>query len=215
MNRSESISQLSAALAKAQGEFTPAKKTGENPHLKNTYATLDDVIASVRGPLSANGLAVVQPLTSEGEHFILETLLMHESGEWIGTEALIQHMAGNRGVNELQAFGGALTYMRRYMLSAMLGINTEADTDGEGPRKNGNGKQPAQKQPTPHWVSDEATRKKFWAWAKGTMTLSEDQVHTALGVASVKEFKGTKGDAMTAINEWVAAQAAAEGVGDG
>ena len=136
MNRSESITQLATALAKAQGQFSAATKSRTNPHLKNTYATLDDIIDAVRAPLAANALSFVQPLgMDDGGGFQLETLVLHESGEWIGTTVSVSAMTGNRGVNELQAFGGALTYMRRYALTSLLGINTEEDNDGNGKPK--------------------------------------------------------------------------------
>ena len=132
MQTSESIKELTAALAKAQGEFDAVSKTGHNPFLKNTYATLDDIIGAIRGPLSKHGIAFMQPLTGNGEGFVLETVLMHESGEWLSCAANVPSNAGSKGTNELQSFGGALTYMRRYMLSALLGINAEEDTDGNG-----------------------------------------------------------------------------------
>jgi hypothetical protein len=240
MNRSDTIAQLSAALAQAQGEFTPAQKRGKNPQFKSGYATLDDVIASVRGPLAAHGLAVVQPLTNEGEQFILETILLHESGEWIGTETLIPHMEGNRATNTVQEFGISLTYMRRYMLTSMLGINAEEDTDGNG--AGGNGKEPAKKQavaepkrtiedgltpfevaPGVHWIDGQyrapdgtlkPTRAKFWAWAT-SLTLSNEDVHTALKCEHIKDYLGSAEDAKKQIEKWVKEQAAAEGVGNG
>jgi hypothetical protein len=132
MQTSESIGELITALAQAQGEFKAVPKSRENPHLHNKYATLDGVIATIRGPLSKNGLAFVQPLATTNGSCWLETRILHKSGEWIATEAEIPEWAGNRGVNALQSFGGALTYMRRYMLTSMLGINAEEDIDGNG-----------------------------------------------------------------------------------
>lgn len=131
-NRSESISSLASALAAAQGEFAAATKSRENPFLKNMYATLDDIIAAVRVPLSKNGLSFMQPFTSDdtGE-YTLETILFHESGEWYSSKAVVPRFAG-KGINELQAFGGALTYWRRYMLASMLGVSSEEDRDGNG-----------------------------------------------------------------------------------
>ena len=42
-----------------------------------------------------------------------------------------------------------------------------------------------------HWIDDATVRKRFWAWAKGTLGLTEDEVHEALQVESVKAFEGT------------------------
>ena len=125
------IDKLAAALAKAQGQFKVVPKSGRNPHLNNVYATLDDIINTVRGPLAENGLAFTQLLGSNGG-FTLRTILMHESGQYLESETHVTAGAGNRGVNELQALGSAITYMKRYALGAMLGVSTDGDTDGEG-----------------------------------------------------------------------------------
>ena len=139
---------------------------------------------------------------------------MHSSGEWMATAAEIPEWAGNRGVNALQSFGGALTYMRRYMLTSMLGINAEEDTDGNGDNGNGNGQKPRQapkrQQPQQeHWIKDENGRKRFWAWTH-ERGLSRDEVHQALDVEHVEEFSGSKGDAMTKINDYIDARMQAE-----
>jgi hypothetical protein len=134
MKTSETIGEFVKALAQAQGQFTAAQKTGANPLFKSSYATLDDVINAIRQPLTANGLSFIQPLLGDGESYTLETVIFHNSGEWISSATVIPHLAGNRGTNELQAFGTALTYMRRYMLTSMLGINAEEDNDGNGHR---------------------------------------------------------------------------------
>jgi len=56
----------------------------------------------------------------------LETVLMHASGEWVSSELAINPIK-----NEPQAIGSALTYARRYALSAILGIATDEDDDAE------------------------------------------------------------------------------------
>ena len=71
------IDKLAQALAQAQGKFKPVQKTGKNPHLKNQYATLDDIISAVRGPLSEHGLSFVQLLNSDSEGTFLRTILLH------------------------------------------------------------------------------------------------------------------------------------------
>lgn len=127
------IDKLATALAKAQGEFQPVAKTGKNPHLKNEYATLDDIISAIRKPLATHGLSFVQLLNSNGDEALtLRTMLLHESGQYIESVVQVHAGSGNRGVNELQALGAAITYMKRYALSAMLGIAADTDGDGEG-----------------------------------------------------------------------------------
>lgn len=56
-----------------------------------------------------------------------------------------------------------------------------------------------------HWIEDEETRRKFWAWAS-SQGLSRSDVHAALGVDSISLFKGDKKAAIERIAEWIAAQ---------
>jgi hypothetical protein len=213
MQRSDEVAQLMAALAKAQGEFTVVSKSGKNPTLQKRYTTLDDIIGAIRGPLSSNGLSIIQPLSCPGDNrYLLETFLFHESGEWISCSAVLPPpLPGNKATNALQMLGSVITYMRRYQLTALLGVNAEEDTDG-------NGKQPAkqpreEKKPEPakangngkqlHWIKEEKVRKRFWAWARGDLVLTDDEVHQALGVEHVADYAGTMQEAKGQIEKWV------------
>lgn len=145
------IDKLATALAKAQGEFPAIPKTGKNPHLKNEYSTLDDIIGGIRAPLAKHGLAFVQLLDSNSVGVImLRTILLHESGQQLESSVVVEAGSEHRGINALQALGSSITYMKRYSLSAMLGIATDTDSDGNGataqPRKP---KAQAQPQPAP------------------------------------------------------------------
>lgn len=123
------IAKLATALSKAQGEFQSihAERTGQLGHRKYRYADLASFLTAVRGVLSKHGLAVIQrPLPSDGELVLLETMITHDSGEWIAGELCIK--SAN---TTAQAIGSALTYARRYSLSAMLGLATEEDDDGK------------------------------------------------------------------------------------
>ena len=214
MNQSEHITALCEALSKAQGAFPGVRKTGKNPHRNSEYATLDDVITAIREPLAANGLSFVQPLRSDDDGvYLLETRIMHTSGEWISSHLAIPEFEANRGMNGLQAFGAALTYVRRYALTSMLGINAETDNDGNGKevhKGNGNGQATKDEKP-PHWIKDPKVRKRFWTWA-GEQTLSREQVHEALGVDHVEEYKGTMQEAKAQLEAWLTKQIEAEPV---
>lgn len=123
--RSASIAQLATALAKAQGEMEGAAKDSTNPHFKSKYADLASVWEACRKPLAKHELAILQPVTADGQHVTVTTILAHSSGEWI-SEALTMVAAQNTP----QAVGSTITYGRRYGLSAMVGIAPE-DDDGE------------------------------------------------------------------------------------
>lgn len=120
---SEALNHLSAALSKFQGEVENAKKSSVNPHFKSRYADLAEIWDTVRAPLAANGLAVVQlPCESEAGHVGLTTLLVHSSGQWLKDSMRLRLTK-----DDAQGAGSALTYARRYALAAVLGIAQEDD----------------------------------------------------------------------------------------
>jgi hypothetical protein len=120
--KSESIAKLAEALAKAQRTMEHAKKDSLNPHFKNKYADIASVIEAVREPLAANGLSYVQYEESRDNERYLVTELMHISGEWVRGEMKLLFAK-----NDMQGLGSALTYARRYSLSAMVGIAQDDD----------------------------------------------------------------------------------------
>lgn len=124
MNKSEQINDLAASLSKAQSELEDAKKNSVNPHFKSKYADLSAVLAECRKILPGHGLSVVQSTAVEGENIILTTTLMHSSGQWISGQ--IPLIMGKR---DMQGMGSAISYARRYGLSALVGISQE-DDDG-------------------------------------------------------------------------------------
>lgn len=139
--QSEQIDQIAAALAKAQAELRPAAKNGENPHLKNRYSDIAAVYEAIRDVLPHHGLAVAQMMLprDDGKAHV-RTLLMHTSGQWLAGECVMPcQQQGPQGT------GSAITYARRYSLSAMVGVVSEDDDDGEGATRRGS--QPARKQP--------------------------------------------------------------------
>ena len=127
MNKSESIAGLAAALAKAQGAMKGAVKDSANPFFKSKYADLASVVEAIRSAFSANGLSYIQTVEpSDKEEVRVETTLLHASGEWISCGVLALPVSKV----DAQGYGSALTYARRYSLSAAAGISTELDDDG-------------------------------------------------------------------------------------
>jgi hypothetical protein len=96
-------------------------KDSVNPHFRNRYASLSNIIEAVTPHLNAAGLSIIQMPTTEG----LETLLLHESGEYISSLSTI---AAKDPMNP-QAVGSAITYARRYAMGAVLSLNIDEDDD--------------------------------------------------------------------------------------
>jgi hypothetical protein len=130
MNKSDSIAALAAALSKAQAQIEGAIKDSTNPHFKSKYADLSSVVDAIRKPLAANGLAYVQTINQADNAASVSTLIMHASGEWIDCGAIAVPVSKA----DAQGYGSALTYARRYSLSAAFGVAPE-DDDGNAAAK--------------------------------------------------------------------------------
>jgi hypothetical protein len=133
MNRSELIQELATALAVAQGSFPTVKKDANNPFFKSKYADLAALIEAVQDPLSKNGLAILQLLSTdlEGKFIHVETVLTHKSGQWISDKFSLPVLDWKP-----QGLGSATTYARRYALQAFLNLGA-ADDDGEAAQNRG------------------------------------------------------------------------------
>jgi hypothetical protein len=128
MSQSELINELASALSKAQGEMQAAIKDKVNPFYKSSYADLGSVWDAARPVLSKYGLCVMQTteLCADRNQVIMVTTLAHTSGQWVKS-----YLPLNPAKNDSQGMGAALTYLRRYSLSAIVGVVCDNDDDGE------------------------------------------------------------------------------------
>lgn len=177
--RSANINKLAEALAKAQGKFSNAPKNKINPHLKSKYADLASLLDTVRDPLANNGLCFVQVVETDSAKIVCYTDLMHVSDQWIRGK-LVLHSAQTG----IQQIGAAITYAKRYALSAMLGIASDEEDDGEAEQAtakkteaNGKYKQISVSEPVP--VAPKAAAK---AEAKAAKTAEQAFVDRAQGI---------------------------------
>lgn len=140
MNHSESVTKLAAALSKAQGEIENAEKNANNSHFGSKYADLAEIINTVRPVLTKHGLSVVQIPGYESGVVTVDTMLLHESGEWLSGVS-----AAPAPKQDPQGVGSAVTYLRRYSLAAVCAIAQEDDDGNAASRTNGS----AQRQAVP------------------------------------------------------------------
>lgn len=144
LRTSISIAKIAKALSQFQGEVKNPANSAVNPFYKSKYAPLAEVLNTSKPILSKYGLATIQnPYTIDGKLFVT-TMIVHESGEWI--ETLPLQMPTEK--NTPQGIGSAITYGRRYSLSAALGLSSEEDDDGninEKDNKNNKGKKESAK----------------------------------------------------------------------
>lgn len=127
MNRSDSLAMIAPALVKALAEIGGVVKGKSNPAFKGAkYADLESVILASKPILTEHGLTVVQlPGPLVNGVLTVETVLLHESGEFISGEFGIA-----LGKIDPQGVGSAVSYARRYALMAALNMPA-VDDDGE------------------------------------------------------------------------------------
>lgn len=168
-------------IAKTQTAIVKSPK-GEYSY---TYADLADVLAVVRPLLARNGLVIVQRTIREPQagKTILVTELRHVAGASIDSEVDLGQTSANA-----QQFGGALTYLRRYELTTLLGIAAEDDTDAQHvERPNGNGQAPAPA-PLPSWAQP-ASEESMGNWVTALLQVGVDEeTARAIGDGLVKAW---------------------------
>lgn len=128
MNKSESIAAISAAIAKAQGEFSPiAKNRSVKIQMKSggsfnfKYADLEATINATRPALSKNGLSVIQPICDDK----LLTIITHSSGEYIESSMPLPAQIGD----DPKQYGAKISYLRRYAYQSLVCVMADDDLD--------------------------------------------------------------------------------------
>ena len=125
---SNDITQLAKAMLAVQKQLNPATKDATNPYTRSRYATLNAVMDACKTALLDNGIWLTQiTVPSEPGTIALLTKLTHaETGQYQASVTVLPLQKP-----DCQGAGSAITYARRYALTAMLGIVTEDDDDGE------------------------------------------------------------------------------------
>lgn len=135
---SEKNTEISTALAKAWSQIETPKhnvtvkvNTKAGGSYSFDYTDLNGIFDAVREVYKEHGIAIIQnsytEVTQGGLLACVETMFLHSSGEWVKSLPLKFPAATG-----MQDFGGQITYMKRYSISAMLGIATEKDDDANG-----------------------------------------------------------------------------------
>ena len=140
ITKSETIIKLAKSLVETQKELKQPLKDAKNPFFKSEYVPLENVAEAITQTAAKYGLAFSQyATTTESGNVSVGTIVFHESGEYIEYPPLILKPENTKP----QSIGSAITYAKRYALSAIFGITSDKDDDGN--KANGNGEN--QKQP--------------------------------------------------------------------
>lgn len=189
---------IATALARAQAKMGKALKSANNPHFKSKYADLASVVDACMPSLNECGIAVIQPTTDDDSGRYVETILIHgDSGEML--KCRVPLIVAK---NDMQGYGSAVTYARRYGLMSMAGIAPE-DDDGNAASKAA----PRSDPKPPEGPHPAATRIKA-AIAKrttredlGQLWKDEKEALANLPDADFESVKAAFGAAMNAIPE--------------
>lgn len=176
LKTSESIVNLAKALVDTQRDLKQPFKDKNNPAFKSQYVPLESVTESITKTATKYGLAFSQfATTDENQNVSITTVIFHDSGEFIQYPALTLKPSKQRVVidteyvngkrvniysNEItpQSIGSCITYGKRYSLSAIFGITSDKDDDGnEASGVTHNGQQ--RKEPTPEEIFEEGQKR--------------------------------------------------------
>lgn len=120
--------KIYTALVNFQNEVEAPKLDAVNPHFKSKYASLGSIVSTVRPALARNGLGFAQFVGGEPGFVSVTTRVFHVSGESLESTVSAAVDPGRRGIQDA---GAIVTYLRRYSLSAVLGLYADEDNDAE------------------------------------------------------------------------------------
>ena len=143
MNRSETIVNISKALAVFHTQVGKISKDAKNPFFKSNYASLSHILTEIQEPMEKAGLVITQFPDETG----LTTMLIHsESGEYL--QSTYNMPVAKQ--NDPQALGSAISYARRYSITSILNL---AIADDDGNAASGKGKEPAKEDDGKPWLN--------------------------------------------------------------
>ena len=133
MNKSDQIDLVAKALVAVQKELRPVYKGAENPFFKSNYADHLAVVNASAELLTKNGLSISQGMSFVGNGWAIETVLLHESGQWLSFLFPCEPVK-----KDPQGYASANTYGRRIGHMGILGMAATDDDDGNtGSHPNG------------------------------------------------------------------------------
>lgn len=134
LNKSESIENLSKAMSEFQKNLKQPLKDANNPFFRSKYVPLENVVEAITEAAGPLGISFMQFASGDDSGNIeVGTIILHQSGEYIEFPSV--RMKPEKQTP--QAYGSAITYAKRYALSAVFGITSDKDDDGNEASGNG------------------------------------------------------------------------------
>jgi hypothetical protein len=119
------LNAIAKALAAAQADMANPRFDSQNPHFRNSFASLASVRNAVVPVLAKHGICMTQNLETVEKGIACTTILTHESGQQMAFGPLV--MPASKP--DSQGLGSAATYARRYALMAVCGVVGDEDDD--------------------------------------------------------------------------------------
>jgi hypothetical protein len=192
MEKSDKIDLLTKALIAAEKEFQPVVKNKQNPHFKSDYADLNATIEATKPSLLKFGLQLLQGQIFENGEDLMETLLTHESGQWISFKARMRPTK-----QDPQGMGSAVSYYRRYGQNSVLNVSQE-DDDGNHASAGESASHKAVEQMLK--PASPSSQKPLSPSKSGAKVISEGQVKRLWAIGFGKGL--AKGDIMSVVKEF-------------
>lgn len=127
MNKSESITKINKALVEFHKQVKQPMKDANNPFFKSKYVPLENVVEAIDEVAPSLGLSFTQWASNDANGRVgVSTMLLHESGEYIEYDPV--YMKADK--ETAQGAGALISYLKRYSLSAVFGITSDQDDDG-------------------------------------------------------------------------------------
>ena len=207
MKTSESIANIATGLAKFHEQVQQPKKEASNPFFKSKYVTLEGVIAAVKTGVKDTGLSYIQIPQTSDKSVGVKTVITHAKGDFIEFDAFTLPLEKNTA----QSAGSALTYARRYSLSAAFGISSDVDDDGNAASgNNGNNNSYQQKKQRQQSKPAEITKVQIDNIKTKANQLAEKNggdlgaVYQALKIADVNTLSKEYADeCISTLNQWL------------
>ena len=129
--QSGTLKDLGSAWCKAKLEMgSSVAFDKKNPHLRSEYASLSAILNKVNPVFAKHNLAVLQ-MPGYGD---LMTQLIHSpSGQFVVFRTPLINPKG-----DMQGYGAAVTYARKYALISLCGVSGDEDCDGESIKNEAN-----------------------------------------------------------------------------
>lgn len=200
-----------SALAKFRNKLVQPAKTEKNHYFGQDYVGLEGVMNAIDQAIEGLGLSYIQEVKNlESGAVAVQTVIFYQNGEHLESGWL----ALKPDKQTAQGYGSAITYSKRYQLSAMFGVSSDPDDDGNAASNTTNEKsatkqqtrkkqqtaKPAQKKNNNQTKEDSTNKnlgdlyKTFVKQAAENLNTTFEAVHTQIKKQAAEENDYIKGN---------------------